>query len=243
LHFQIFFLLHQPHLYRDLRLLLCFWDSNSSIRVEKVENGRGRIPTSTLASNIKIPAHIVAIHCRYLPCVPSTQPSLHIRMTITLPAFLVTIVYWILLSSSSTFATPYSGMNLSPILFLIFSFKITAWSNISKHALNSVFAAFEISLSNVEPLPWIDLPPTIAILAGYLGIAYITHATQGIYSRPYLTSPLVVVLTFLFSLLFPGPKERRKETRDLYSWHRDRPSCHLLYCCWGPSSPQALDQT
>ena len=38
-------------------------------------------------------------------------------MTTTFPAFLVTIVYWILLASSSTFATPYSGMDLLPILF------------------------------------------------------------------------------------------------------------------------------
>ncbi|KIM34877.1 hypothetical protein M413DRAFT_47246, partial [Hebeloma cylindrosporum] len=102
---------------------------------------------------------------------PRILRYLHILLlsTVVTYPFLVTIVYWILLASSSTFATPYS-----------------AWSNISKHALNSVFAAFEIALSNIEPLPWIDLPVTIVILAGYLGVAYITHATQGIYTYSFL---------------------------------------------------------
>jgi len=94
--------------------------------------------------------------------------TLLLTTVVTYP-FLVTIVYWILLASPSSFATPYS-----------------AWSNISKHALNSVFAAFEILLSNIEPLPWIDLPVTVVILAGYLGVAYITHATQGIYTYSFL---------------------------------------------------------
>ena len=70
---------------------------------------------------------------------------------------------------------------------LIFSdirlfFFYTAWSNISKHILNSVMAIFEITLTNVGPLRWIDMLITAVILESYLGIAYITHATQGIYS-------------------------------------------------------------
>ncbi|KDR71903.1 hypothetical protein GALMADRAFT_253687 [Galerina marginata CBS 339.88] len=89
--------------------------------------------------------------------------------TIVTYPLLVTIVYWVLLSSSSTFATPFS-----------------AWSNISKHALNSVYAIFEIVFTNVEPMPWVDLPATIVILCGYLGVAYITHATQGIYTYSFL---------------------------------------------------------
>jgi len=87
---------------------------------------------------------------------------------VTFP-LLVTIVYWVLLSSPSTFATPY-----------------TAWSNISKHILNSVMAIFEITLTNVGPLPWIDMLGTVLLLASYLGVAYITHATQGIYTYGFL---------------------------------------------------------
>jgi len=94
--------------------------------------------------------------------------SLLFSTIVTFP-LLVTIVYWVLLSSPSTFATPYS-----------------AWSNISKHILNSVMAIFEITLTNVGPLPWIDMPATVVLLGSYLGVAYITHATQGIYTYSFL---------------------------------------------------------
>lgn len=50
------------------------------------------------------------------------------------------------------------------------------------HALNSVFAAFEIFCTHAGPTPWLHAPFLIILLAGYLGVAYITHATQGFYS-------------------------------------------------------------
>jgi len=87
---------------------------------------------------------------------------------VTFP-FLVTIAYWLLLSSASTFATPFS-----------------TWSNISKHILNSVMAIFEITLTNVGPLLWIDMLTSVVVLESYLGIVYITHATQGIYTYAVL---------------------------------------------------------
>ncbi|KAF8803216.1 hypothetical protein BYT27DRAFT_7195795 [Phlegmacium glaucopus] len=94
--------------------------------------------------------------------------GLLLSTVVTFP-ILVTVVYWALLSSPSTFETPYS-----------------TWSNISKHALNSVLALFEVFFTNIGPLAWLDLPVTIVILAGYLGVAYITHATQGIYPYAFL---------------------------------------------------------
>lgn len=102
---------------------------------------------------------------------PRILRYLHGLLFTTIVTFpiLVTIVFWALLSSSSTFATPYS-----------------AWSNISQHALNSVMAIFEIALTNVGPLPWIDMLATVVILGGYLGVAYITHVTQGIYTYSFL---------------------------------------------------------
>ncbi|KAF7348778.1 hypothetical protein MVEN_01397400 [Mycena venus] len=48
--------------------------------------------------------------------------------------------------------------------------------------MNSAFALFEVLLTNVPPAPWLTLPLHILILGGYLGVAYITHATQGFYS-------------------------------------------------------------
>ncbi|KAF9482849.1 hypothetical protein BDN70DRAFT_904449 [Pholiota conissans] len=102
---------------------------------------------------------------------PRPLRCLHIFLLSTIITFpiLVTIVYWALLSSSSTFTTPYS-----------------AWTNVSKHALNTAFAFFEICVTNIEPSTWIHLFTTIVILGGYLGVAYITHATQGFYTYSFL---------------------------------------------------------
>lgn len=92
----------------------------------------------------------------------------------------MTIVYWAILSSSSTFAT-----------------RRSAWSNISKHALNSLYAVFEITFSAVEKQPWSHLIFIVVFLgtrpllykltlACYLGVAYITKATEGIYVYSFL---------------------------------------------------------
>ena len=48
--------------------------------------------------------------------------------------------------------------------------------------MNTGYALFEILLTNAGPSPWWHLPVCIAMLACYLGVAYITHATQGFYS-------------------------------------------------------------
>jgi hypothetical protein len=97
--------------------------------------------------------------------------AMHVVLQVTAVTFaiLVTIVFWALLSDPTTFATPFS-----------------AWTNISVHALNSVFALFEIGFTNSPPPPWLTLLPCILILAGYLGIAYITHVTQGFYTYSFL---------------------------------------------------------
>jgi len=102
---------------------------------------------------------------------PRALQYLHVLLYSTIVTYpiLVTLVFWILLSDSSTFATAYSS-----------------WSNISQHALNTVFTLFEIFLTNVGPLPWLHLPICIVLLACYLGVAYITHATQGFYPYGFL---------------------------------------------------------
>lgn len=60
------------------------------------------------------------------------------------------------------------------------------WSNTSQHALNSAYAFFEIVFPRTERLPWLSLIPVILLLALYLGLAYLTHATQGFYVYPFL---------------------------------------------------------
>ncbi|KAK2464917.1 hypothetical protein APHAL10511_002993 [Amanita phalloides] len=102
---------------------------------------------------------------------PRILQFLHVWLYTTAVTFpiVVTIVYWAILSGPSTFET-----------------KFGSWSNISMHALNTVFALFEIVLTDVPPVPWIYLPLCLVILAGYLGIAYITHDAQGFYPYSFL---------------------------------------------------------
>lgn len=103
----------------------------------------------------------------------------------------VTVIFWALLAGSGTFATTLSGAcpRLSPIPHPACSTHrlneydmFSAWFNISEHAMNTGYALFEITLTNVGPNSWWHLPICIVVLACYLGVAYITHATQGFYS-------------------------------------------------------------
>jgi hypothetical protein len=87
---------------------------------------------------------------------------------VTFP-FLVTIVYWAVLYPGSWF--PY---------------RYDAWTNVSQHAINSLFALFEAFLTRTNPRPWIHLPFIIIILALYLGLAYLTRYTQGFYVYAFL---------------------------------------------------------
>ncbi|KAI5786402.1 hypothetical protein DFH27DRAFT_518514 [Peziza echinospora] len=89
--------------------------------------------------------------------------------TVVTYPFLVTAVYWALLAPDSWYPKTYD-----------------AWENISVHALNSLFALLEILLPRTLPLPWIHIPFLILFLAGYLGVAYITKATQGFYTYSFL---------------------------------------------------------
>ncbi|KAJ6561369.1 hypothetical protein B0H10DRAFT_2117323 [Mycena sp. CBHHK59/15] len=94
---------------------------------------------------------------------------LHLTLLSTINAFpiLVSIVFWGILASSSTFDS-----------------RFDAWSAISVHALNSVFALFEIFFTNTPAPAWILLPFSLLMLIGYVGIVYITYATQA-FMVPY----------------------------------------------------------
>ncbi|KAM5535546.1 hypothetical protein V8D89_010713 [Ganoderma adspersum] len=89
--------------------------------------------------------------------------------TVTTFPMVVTVIFWALLADSDTFATT-----------------LSAWFNISEHAMNTGYALFEITLTNAGPSPWWHLPICIVVLACYLGVAYITHATQGFYTYSFL---------------------------------------------------------
>lgn len=113
---------------------------------------------------------------------PLQYLHLLLQSTVITYPILVTIVFWALLSEPSTLANTYNR-----------------WNNISEHMLNTVFAAFEILLTNISvsvgfrprsyaiSMPWVHIPFVVFLLACYLGVAYITAGTQGFYSTSHIT--------------------------------------------------------
>jgi len=57
---------------------------------------------------------------------------------------------------------------------------------ITRHALNAVFAFLELTLPATNPPPWLHLPFLILILGLYVSLAYLTFATQGFYTYNFL---------------------------------------------------------
>ncbi|MCJ1272573.1 hypothetical protein MMC21_000359 [Puttea exsequens] len=89
--------------------------------------------------------------------------------TVVTFSFLVTVVFWVVLYNGLWFARTEQG-----------------WSNISQHALNSLFALFELILPRTSPPPPLHVVFLIIVLALYLALAYITHATAGWYPYSFL---------------------------------------------------------
>ncbi|PGH07233.1 hypothetical protein AJ79_06337 [Helicocarpus griseus UAMH5409] len=89
--------------------------------------------------------------------------------TVTCFPFVVLIVYWALLYTGPWY----------PVQF-------DAWTNISQHAMPPFFSLFEIIFSTAPPPPPLHIAFLILILALYVGLAYITYATQGFYVYSFL---------------------------------------------------------
>ncbi|KAK2765440.1 hypothetical protein FQN54_008291 [Arachnomyces sp. PD_36] len=89
--------------------------------------------------------------------------------TVTTFPFIVTIVYWAILYEDPWF----------PVTF-------EAWTNVSQHALPPFLSLFEIIFSTTLPPHILHLPFLIFILALYVSLAYLTHATQGFYTYSFL---------------------------------------------------------
>ncbi|KAI1346143.1 hypothetical protein F5Y01DRAFT_298603 [Xylaria sp. FL0043] len=105
--------------------------------------------------------------------------------SVTVFPFVVVIVFWALLASPTALSTEY-----------------LAWINISQHILNSVFAFLEIVLPRTRPPPWSHLPFLIFLLALYLALAYLTHATKGFYTYSFLDPSLQgsLVAAYVFGI-------------------------------------------
>ncbi|KAL9098272.1 MAG: hypothetical protein Q9163_006043 [Psora crenata] len=94
--------------------------------------------------------------------------AIYYTTIVTFPP-LVTIVYWAVL-----YENPW------------FEVEVQAWSNVSKHGLNSLFALLEILLPRTKPPPPLHLAFLIFILALYLSLAYLSQAVQGFYPYSFL---------------------------------------------------------
>jgi hypothetical protein len=111
---------------------------------------------------------------------------------------------------------PHIHVRPYPSTRLIGTNRPTAWANISRHILNTAFSLFEVAFTHAGPTPWIHLPFVIVILASYLGIAYITRATQGFYGKPPPLIPFflrrgVLINPFILAYSFLNPhKEHGK---------------------------------
>ncbi len=119
---------------------------------------------------------------------PRPLQALHALLytTVTVFPFIVTGVYW---------GRLYAGT--------WFTLEFNAWSNVSEHAMNSGFALFEILVPRTALAPWIHLLWLIAILALYLGLAYVTRATKGFYVYSFLdpaTSGRAFVAAYVFGI-------------------------------------------
>lgn len=100
----------------------------------------------------------------------------------------IVVVFWAVLASGA-FRSPF-----------------TTWSNISEHALNSVFAFAEIVLPCSEPHPWIQTAPIVVVAALYLALAYVTQASEGFYVYyfldPWVLSPLCLPVDAKLTMVF-----------------------------------------
>ncbi|KAF4987875.1 hypothetical protein FGRMN_10103 [Fusarium graminum] len=126
----------------------------------------------------------------FLDSLPRPLQALHslYYTTIVTYPFLVTIVYWVVLFKGPWFPRQFD-----------------AWSNISQHGLNSLFALFEIIIPRTNPPQWVHMVWLIFILAMYLALAYLTHATQGFYVYNFLDYQDVggrgIVAGYIFGIL------------------------------------------
>ncbi|EEH42918.1 hypothetical protein PABG_12297 [Paracoccidioides brasiliensis Pb03] len=89
--------------------------------------------------------------------------------TVVVYPFLVMVVFWSFLYEGRWF----------PLTF-------QAWANVTQHILTPCFSLFEIICSTAPPPPLLHLVFLILLLVLYLGVAYLTRATQGFFVYPFL---------------------------------------------------------
>jgi hypothetical protein len=72
------------------------------------------------------------------------------------------------------------------LIYIGFNDQFEWYKNISEHALNSVFALFEIFIPRTQATPKLHAVPLVIILALYLALAYVTLASNHFYVYSFL---------------------------------------------------------
>jgi hypothetical protein len=93
------------------------------------------------------------------------------------------------------------------------------WSNTSQHALNSFCALFEIISPRTSPLPWLDIIPIVILLALYLGLAYVTHATDGFYVGILVAAIIIFLIVRYLIMLRVWVTEKKMGKAGKFSKH------------------------
>jgi hypothetical protein len=105
---------------------------------------------------------------------------------VTFP-FLVTIVYWAVIYSGPWYPVVFDAWsNVMPRPCLRTRAERLTLYQTSKHSLNSLYALVEIIVPRTDPPPFLHFLFLVLILALYLALAYVTHATQGFYTYDFL---------------------------------------------------------
>ena len=109
-----------------------------------------------------------------------------------------------------------------------------AGSQISEHALNSLYALFEILLTRTSPRPPLHLLFLIILLALYLALAYICRATEGFYVYHFLDPStgaghvaaycigILVAACIIFGIVWVVIWLRNKATKNLAKHTHER---------------------
>ncbi|TVY16585.1 hypothetical protein LARI1_G006166, partial [Lachnellula arida] len=108
-------------------------------------------------------AHTTQPLLRRLPPFLRTLYTL-LHTTVTVFPLLVTLIFWSILYPTLPITTPFA-----------------LYTNTSQHALNALFALFEIAATRAAPAPWIHLLWCALLLALYCGLAFATEAVKGYY--------------------------------------------------------------
>jgi small-conductance mechanosensitive channel len=115
------------------------------------------------------------------------------------------VVFWVVLYKGGWFPKTFlAWSNVSRVSLRLEKVRANLQNQVSEHALNSIFAAFELFLTRTTLIPGLHVVFLIIILVLYLGLAYVTYAAQGWYTYSFLdpsSGGKAKVVAYVFGIL------------------------------------------